>query len=181
MNANNSPVSKKSVSEKEEGGVKASSSAVCLYRGKNFVFDPRRTDPIVGNGITIPVPLNNTQSLVTLTVDGDSVERDGNEPNNIDRVSLVGRCIICSSPHDDYDNGNAPSEGKESRCCRCRVLVLVCDDCRQHVRCWGEPEFVKGCEIFGERDIKQDLFCGHAGKKCVDEGNVAENVDIARF
>ena len=72
-------------------------------------------------------------------------------------------------PHDDYDNGHAPCEGKEARCCRCRVLVLVCDSCRAHVRCWGEPT------------DKDELYCGKSGKTCVDEGNIAENVEAAMF
>ena len=140
-----------------------SSSSYCLYRGKNFVFDPRRTDPIIGNGITKPL---------------SSVE---------ERVSLVGQCVICSCPHDDYDNGNAPCENKEARCCRCRVLVLVCNDCRNRVRSWGEPEVVEndgdeksnGVSCNGE--FKMDLFCGQAGRECVDEGNIADNVETTRF
>lgn len=121
----------------------------CLYRGKNFVFDPRRTDPIVGNGIT-------------------ETNQVGQSTNDI-RVSLVGKCVICSTPHDDYDNGHSPCEGKESRCCRCRVLVLVCNDCRTKVKCWGEP------------DGKDELYCGDYGKRCVDDGNIAEYVKTAIF
>lgn len=50
----------------------------------------------------------------------------------------VGRCLICQSPHDDYDNGHAPSENKEARCNNCRMLVLICNDCRPNYRCHGE-------------------------------------------
>ena len=135
----------------------------CLYRGKNFVFDPRRTDPIIGNGIT-----------------GDEAVTT----SNAGRLSLVGQCIICSSPHDDYDNGHAPCEDKEARCCRCRVLVLVCDDCRQKVRCWGEQHpSIDGDsdEQIGAGTHKNDLFCGNGGAQCVDEGNVADKVSIAKF
>lgn len=116
----------------------------CLYRGKNFVFDPRRTDPIVGNGIT-------------------------NKISSTDRISLVGECIKCSKKHDDYDNGFSPCDEHESRCCRCRMLVLVCNDCRPKVRSCGEPE---------NADLT-DLLCGRT--KCIDEGNVAENVETVRF
>jgi len=119
----------------------------CLYRGKNFVFDQRRTDPVVGNGIT------------TKNASGSVV----------DRVSSVGQCIICSNAHDDYDNGFSPCDEKEARCCRCRVLVLVCNDCRPKVRSCGEPE----------TGNVTDLLCG--GKTCIDEGNVAEMVETIRF
>lgn len=128
----------------------ADSSYQCLFRGKNFVFDPRRTDPIIGNGIT-----KSTASQKECT-------------------SLVGRCIICSCPHDDYDNGFAPCENKEARCCRCRVLVLVCNDCRQKVICWGESDDTV-------TEFKMRLFCGKKGKECVDEGNISENVETVMF
>ena len=119
----------------------------CLYRGKNFVFDPRRTDPRIGNGIT-------------------------NDGGTGECMSLVGKCILCSNPHDDYDNGHAPCEEKEARCCRCRVLVLVCNECREKVRSWGEPE---------SGGQEQDLFCGNLGNECIDEGNIAEKVETARW
>jgi len=121
-------------------------SKPCLYRGKNFVFDQRRTDPVIGNGIT-----SKTAS--------DSSER----------VSSVGQCIICSKTHDDYDNGFSPCDEKEARCCRCRVLVLVCNDCRPNVRSCGEPE----------TDNVSDLLCGRT--TCIDEGNIAENVETVRY
>jgi len=125
----------------------------CLYRGKNFVFDPRRTDPIIGNGST----------------GGGSQS-----------ISLVGRCIICSCPHDDYDNGHAPCEEKEARCCRCRVLVLVCNDCRTKVRSWGEASPGDDDEN-KEVHSTTDLFCGKGGSECIDEGNIAEMVETLRM
>jgi len=133
----------------------------CLYRGKNFVFDPRRTDPFIGNGITN---------------DDDAAASNGA------RISLVGQCIVCSSPHDDYDNGHAPCEEREARCCRCRILVLVCDGCRQQVRSWGESQAGDGdTDEQGDGASKTDLFCGNDGATCVDDGNVAEKVETARF
>mmetsp|Transcript_26126 Transcript_26126/g.41026 ORF Transcript_26126/g.41026 Transcript_26126/m.41026 type:complete len:478 (-) Transcript_26126:1-1434(-) len=121
-------------------------NAQCLYRGKNFVFDQRRTDPVIGKGITSKTA-------------GASPER----------VESVGQCIICSKAHDDYDNGFSPCDEKEARCCRCRVLVLVCNDCRPKVRSCGEPE----------KDNATDLLCGRTA--CIDEGNVSENVETIRF
>ena len=93
------------------------SESPCLFKGKNFVFDPRRFDPVVGK-------------------------------------SNLGCCLICSKPHDDYDNGHAPNENKEARCCRCRVLILICNHCREKAR-----------------EVKQELFCGPGGNDCIDEGN----------
>ena len=160
----------------------------CLYRGKNFVFDPRRTDPIIGNGIS-----SSSSSAAAATHNSSS-----SSTHSAKCISTVGKCIICSSPHDDYDNGHAPVLEREVRCCRCRVLVLVCNDCRERVRCWGE-EKEEDCEhratevVVGGEDAvttmtmtttnmimnRKDLFCG--GSKCIDEGNVAEKVELTRF
>jgi predicted sulfurtransferase len=95
-----------------------------LYHGKNFVFDPRRTDPNHGD------------------------------------IDIVGRCLVCDTPHDDYDNGNAPAENREARCYKCRILILVCNTCRQHVTCWGESSSIEDTE-----DEKPKLYCG--GKECL--------------
>jgi predicted sulfurtransferase len=99
----------------------------CLFRGKNFVFDPRRTDPVIGKGRDSP-----------------------------------GTCLMCDAPHDDYDNGHSPSAEREARCCRCRVLILVCNQCRLHHHCWGEDSV---------QDGKPQVFCGPHGTRCIDEGN----------
>ena len=113
-----------SIEKDQQDEEAAESNSTCLYKGRNFVFDPRRTDPVVGPG-------------------------------------CAGKCLLCSVPHDDYDNGHAPCDNKEARCCRCRVLVLVCNDCRSKMRCFGEDE----------ADGKPDLFCGPNGEECIDEGN----------
>ena len=143
--------------EEEEDTADKTAEKKCLYRGKNFVFDPRRTDPIIGNGIT------------------ESSEAAG----SIDTKCIVGKCIICSCPHDDYDNGHAPVEEKEARCCRCRVLVLVCNDCRKKVHSWGEE--AKSCGDDDKDTVKTDLFCGKGGIECIDEGNVADQVETSQF
>lgn len=120
-------------SQDEDNDLNSKEDAPCLYRGKNFVFDPRRTDPLCG-----PSP--------------------------------PGRCVICRASHDDYDNGHAPADGMEARCCRCRVLVLVCNECRRRVRCWGEKEEDKSGRLENEGRFRS-LFCGPHGLECVDEGN----------
>lgn len=96
------------------------------YRGKNFVFDPRRTDPLTGNTSVV-----------------------------------VGRCRVCDRPHDDYDNGASPAESHPARCCRCRVLLLVCPACRDTVECWGDDTNT----TTKEDDTRTQLLCG--GSVCV--------------
>ncbi len=116
----------------------------CLFKGHNFVFDPRRIDPIVG-------------------------------PDS------PARCILCSSSHHDYDNGHAPSENNEARCCRCRILVLICNECRSTVRVWGEnmgEEKSDKKTDENEQIVKPDLFCGPYGKSCIDEGNSTADIEI---
>ncbi|OEU12620.1 hypothetical protein FRACYDRAFT_148425, partial [Fragilariopsis cylindrus CCMP1102] len=81
----------------------STTSTNSYFAGKNFVFDPRRTDPIHFG-------------------------------------ETIGRCLVCDLPHDDYDNGHAPSENKEARCNKCRMLVLICNDCRPKYRCHNEKE-----------------------------------------
>lgn len=76
-------------------------------------------------------------------------------------VGTVGSCVICSTSHSDYDNGHSPSENREARCCRCRILVLICNSCRKKVVCAGE-ELLQG---------KPLVFCGVSGTKCINEGN----------
>ena len=94
------------------GGRQGTGASECLYRGKNFVFDPRRTDPVIGRGVA-----------------------DGADAAPVARV---GQCVVCATSWDDYDNGHAPCEEREARCARCRILVLVCAACRPRVHCWGE-------------------------------------------
>ena len=157
----------------------------CLYHGKNYVFDPRRYDPMVGN-VRISSSSNENGSLAGSNHKNGSV--------------VIGRCLLCRIPHDDYDNGSAPCDNKESRCCRCRALVLVCNSCRVKVYVWGETD--KGIvaeddtyytndnenlksipDIMGDekensknndtvkiRKISH-LFCGPGGKICINEGN----------
>ena len=106
-------------------------NGLCLYKGKNFVFDPRRTDPIHKVG------------------------------------SKVGKCLICNASHDDYDNGHAPSENKEARCKTCRMLILVCNECRPKYKCWGEDRRTS-CDQDNSTD-RPLLYCGGL-ETCIHEG-----------
>lgn len=114
------------------------------FVGKNFVFDPRRTDP---------------------THFGET----------------VGRCLVCEKPHDDYDNGHAPSENKETRCNNCRMLILICNDCRSKYRCHGEKQngddddqgetiaSTKQKDSCSDDTIRPLLYCNL--DKCIHEGS----------
>jgi len=115
----------------ESSSVNSTSKSSCLYKGKNFVFDPRRTDPKIG-------------------------------PDS------PGKCLLCSAAHNDYDNGHSPSEGKEARCRRCRILILVCNSCRTRVNCWGDVD----------DDNKIDIFCGKDGLSCVNQGNNLDDIQL---
>jgi predicted sulfurtransferase len=139
-NYNNDDNSESQVAKKEQ--VEQDSEKKCLFKGKNFVFDPRRFDPVIGNG------------------------------------GKAGECVICACPHDDYDNGFAPSENKEARCCRCRVLVLICNNCRKSIRTWGEEDEEENTEETVKMKKKEDLFCGPSGKECIDEGNRVNHYQI---
>jgi predicted sulfurtransferase len=147
-NTNN--VSQETLSEPSDSGKQTPEMEncpdICLFKGKNFVFDPRRTDPMVGR----PPPTNDNSD-----------------------TWVAGKCRLCSIPHDDYDNGHAPCENREGRCCRCRVLVLVCNDCRTKVRSWGEDKDSGSADPNANIEVfKPDLFCG--GVECIDEGNKIE-------
>lgn len=97
-----------------------------LFHGKNFVFDPRRTDPLHGP------------------------------------TAVVGKCLVCLTAHDDYDNGHAPIENKEARCNTCRMLILVCNFCRPKYVCCGERDEESSSSS------RPMLYCGL--DRCVHEG-----------
>ena len=42
-------------------------------------------------------------------------------PSIMNSTDVIGTCCVCSKLYDDYS--------RQSRCCICRILILVCDDC----------------------------------------------------
>lgn len=46
-------------------------------------------------------------------------------PNSINTGSVVGQCLLCDAPHDDYS--------QRFRCGHCRLLVLICAQCAERV------------------------------------------------
>jgi predicted sulfurtransferase len=113
----------------------------CLFRGLNFVFDPRRTDPMVDSG------------------------------------TCVGQCCLCQVQHDDYDNGHAPVEEQESRCCKCRILLLVCKECRETVQCWGETRKAGLPKLYcGVTECNDYQATGKSPVSVVGQGRVDDDV-----
>jgi len=76
--------------------------------------------------------------------------------------SVVGRCLVCQQLHDDYDNGHAPVLDRAARCWNCRVLILVCNQCRSNVSCWGDDERKREQE--GTRLPR--MYCGGPDQTC---------------
>lgn len=101
------------------------------------------------------------------------------DPRRTDPIHFgetVGQCLICKSPHDDYDNGHAPSENREARCNNCRMLILICNSCRKNYRCHGE----KDDSVNGDGDKTQQLTSSGSSRpllycnvnSCVHEGSM---------
>jgi hypothetical protein len=165
-----------------------------LFRGKNFVFDPRVAIP---NKVTlsrsqtsniptnIPVGAHESVSGDVYLYDGCSdvcygrdkdaacggvgsmpgvpacEERDPlREPL---RDPIVGRCRLCRSPYDDYR--------AKTRCSLCRMLVLVCDTCRDapHGSNYPNDSTEKvGCGVEGvdtNRGILCEICCDRRAKE----------------
>ena len=83
---------------------------------------------------------------------------------------IVGRCCVCDTQHDDYDNAAPMKEKNEARCRRCRILLLICRECRKDRITWGE-KVEDGTE-------KAELFCGPGGAECVDMGNKVDDFKV---
>ena len=45
-------------------------------------------------------------------------------------VEVVGRCMVCAKPHDEYHTPYDKGARSQTRCSYCRVLCLVCDACK---------------------------------------------------
>ena len=97
------------------------------------------------------------------------------DPRRTDPIHFgekVGRCLVCKKPHDDYDNGHAPSENKEARCNNCRMLILICNGCRPKYRCHGETDRDNDDENNDDSSFRPLLYCNF--DKCIHEGSVPE-------
>jgi len=54
-----------------------------------------------------------------VTMGAEDVEVGGSDKEK--PLGVVGKCLVCSRSHSDYS--------RRARCCRCRLLILVCDNC----------------------------------------------------
>jgi predicted sulfurtransferase len=115
-----------------------------FFKGKNFVYDPRVA---VGAGDVKEQQLRkqscsendasqeNVCELGKLwswfrlfPSFGDEAEK-GNKHKDVGEV--VGQCMICNVPHDDYHSPYDRGSDAQTRCSYCRVLCLVCKACKQ--------------------------------------------------
>ena len=70
------------------------------------------------------------------------------DPQISSSLPTVGVCVLCSRLHDDYDHGKGHNDGKETRCDKCRVLILLCEACKTE---------------------EGGAFCGGGGQECMGE------------
>jgi FtsJ-like methyltransferase len=92
------------------------------------------------------------------------------DPRRTDPVhfgEVVGKCLVCGTQHDDYDNGHSPNDNCEARCNKCRMLVLICNECRPNWRCHGEK-----ADGGDEGDTRPLLYCNI--HYCIHEGAAPE-------
>lgn len=79
------------------------------------------------------------------------------------RDKIVGRCKVCEGECDHYD-AVAPKHPSQSattiRCGKCRVLLLVCEGCRETVSGFGQES----------SDQRKSVYCGPNGVSCQARG-----------
>ena len=63
-----------------------------------------------------------SKSLSALSCCGSSSGRSSGRGSSSCCDDIVGKCLLCCCPYDDY--------ASQTRCSLCRMLVLVCDNCR---------------------------------------------------
>jgi hypothetical protein len=119
---------------------------ICYFKGKNFVFDQRRLDPVFYK------PQHDAKGHV--------------DKSNSDHDGIVGKCLVCSKPHDDFDNGHAPAENKEARCWNCRILILVCNTCRPTVSCWKPKQECDNDNHNNNNNNLPRMYCAGLEKPC---------------
>ena len=126
-----------------------------FFKGKNFVYDPRvavsaaDVEETAGKGNGAKGQGNGERACELLSVfrwmdwrslvctpadtsDGGVLPRaagaGGDEQG--EEVEVVGRCMICCAPHDEYHSPYDRGAKAQTRCSYCRVLCLVCPSCK---------------------------------------------------
>mmetsp|Transcript_33619 Transcript_33619/g.100237 ORF Transcript_33619/g.100237 Transcript_33619/m.100237 type:complete len:1186 (-) Transcript_33619:149-3706(-) len=96
------------------------------WRGKNFVFDKRigtEAPDVASSPAAVPPAEGASAEDATNGRAANGAEDVGAPSGKVDERNVVGRCLYCSSPHDEFD----PSVV----CTVCREPVLACDSCRR--------------------------------------------------
>ena len=95
------------------------------------MFDPR-------------ISISNAEAAAFGDVNDLSMLSTQSAVSGLDSDVIVGRCLRCRNPFDDYSS--------QHRCQKCRMLVLVCDDCCRKDECACEIEGVL-CELCTARAL----------------------------
>ena len=117
-----------------------------FFKGKNFVYDPRvavgaadveAQQSRKGKGVQVegergcelPPALGQLWSWVF--PEEKAGEEEGGQREEME-MEVVGRCMLCSSPHDEYHSPYDKGAQAQTRCSYCRVLCLVCPSCKSN-------------------------------------------------
>ena len=82
-------------------------------------------------------------------------------PSTENSEEIIGSCCICSKLFDDYS--------RQCRCSKCRVLILVCDDCAL-----GEKAILEHSSLL--KEPPSDYYMCH---QCKNTTNL--NIEYARL
>jgi xeroderma pigmentosum group C-complementing protein len=83
------------------------------------------------------------------------------DPQISSSVPQIGVCVACGCLHDDYDCGGGHNDNLETRCSKCRVLILLCGECSKlpgtrffcgNDACLGEAATAEGPELIVDTD-----------------------------
>ncbi len=85
-----------------------------FFKGKNFVYDPRVS--VSAADSQLPVSSTPVEPLTDVSQVPSAV---------------IGTCMLCTNPWDDYCSPYSRATENQTRCCYCRVLLLVCEDCKR--------------------------------------------------
>lgn len=123
-----------------------------FFKGKNFVYDPRVAvgpDQIKRQQQQQQqsCDLSNVWSWLDLGWWSSSHSENKAATNDYE---IVGRCMLCAKPHDDYHSPYDKGAAAQTRCSYCRVLCLVCDECKRDEARLHEVKTLK-CEMCLER------------------------------
>jgi predicted sulfurtransferase len=112
-----------------------------FFKGKNFVYDPR-----VAVGPEQVEKRHHQQQQWSCDLSNIWSWLWGSAEKPADGYEVVGRCMLCKRPHDDYHSPYDRGAAAQTRCSYCRVLCLVCDECKRDETRLHEVKTLK-CEM----------------------------------